>query len=173
MAIRWPCERPVIKGRTRAPKQSITTTPPGPWQRTFTPREPGSGSQTKNRDGFPLRSRILSGTLTRKSRLPLSTTGARFVHASLFITGLTSDSDYPTQKPSFQEIIVDTTVRAIKEGQDDLPPLRNPPLLETADDLATLSHLNEPSGALFHPDNTHFLQFLPSSSHHTEPLCTA
>jgi myosin-5 len=28
-----------------------------------------------------------------------------------------------------------------------LPPLRNPPLLETADDLATLSHLNEPSGA--------------------------
>jgi myosin heavy subunit len=51
-------------------------------------------------------------------------------------------------EPSFQEIIVDTTVRAIKEGQDDLPPLRNPPLLETADDLATLSHLNEPSGAL-------------------------
>ncbi|KAJ6570149.1 P-loop containing nucleoside triphosphate hydrolase protein [Mycena vulgaris] len=26
-----------------------------------------------------------------------------------------------------------------------LPPLRNPPLLESADDLATLSHLNEPS----------------------------
>jgi myosin V len=51
-------------------------------------------------------------------------------------------------EPSFQENIVDTTVRAIKEGQDDLPPLRNPPLLETADDLATLSHLNEPSGAL-------------------------
>ncbi|KAI0272140.1 myosin 5 [Russula aff. rugulosa BPL654] len=44
-----------------------------------------------------------------------------------------------------KEIIVDTTARAIKEGQDDLPPLRNPPLLETADDLATLSHLNEPS----------------------------
>ncbi|SRR6266849_7986974 len=51
-------------------------------------------------------------------------------------------------EPSFQEITVETTVRAIKEGQDDLPPLRNPPLLETADDLATLSHLNEPSGAL-------------------------
>ena len=47
-----------------------------------------------------------------------------------------------------QEIIVDTTVKAIRDGQDDLPPLRNPPLLETADDLATLSHLNEPSGAL-------------------------
>lgn len=39
-----------------------------------------------------------------------------------------------------KEIIVDT-------GSDnaELPPLRNPPLLETADDLATLSHLNEPS----------------------------
>ncbi|PVF95603.1 hypothetical protein CPB86DRAFT_875543 [Serendipita vermifera] len=39
-----------------------------------------------------------------------------------------------------KEIVVDT-------GSDnaELPPLRNPPLLETADDLATLSHLNEPS----------------------------
>jgi myosin-5 len=62
-----------------------------------------------------------------------------------FITGATLTTPL---EPSFQEIIVDTTVRAIKEGQDDLPPLRNPPLLETADDLATLSHLNEPSGAL-------------------------
>ncbi|KAI0253895.1 myosin 5 [Lactifluus subvellereus] len=44
-----------------------------------------------------------------------------------------------------KEITIDTTAKAIKEGQDDLPPLRNPPLLETADDLATLSHLNEPS----------------------------
>ncbi|KAI0303456.1 P-loop containing nucleoside triphosphate hydrolase protein [Multifurca ochricompacta] len=44
-----------------------------------------------------------------------------------------------------KEIIIDTTARAIRDGQDDLPPLRNPPLLETADDLATLSHLNEPS----------------------------
>lgn len=37
-------------------------------------------------------------------------------------------------------------MQAIKAGDDSLPPLRNPPLLETADDLATLSHLNEPSG---------------------------
>ncbi|RDX45496.1 hypothetical protein OH76DRAFT_1408073 [Lentinus brumalis] len=44
-----------------------------------------------------------------------------------------------------KEIKVDTTVKAIKDGKGDLPPLRNPPLLETADDLATLSHLNEPS----------------------------
>ncbi|KAI0290485.1 myosin 5 [Russula brevipes] len=44
-----------------------------------------------------------------------------------------------------KEITINTTVKAIRDGQDDLPPLRNPPLLETADDLATLSHLNEPS----------------------------
>lgn len=46
----------------------------------------------------------------------------------------------------FQEITVDTTGKDIKDSADTLPPLRNPPLLETADDLATLSHLNEPSG---------------------------
>ncbi|KAJ3473009.1 hypothetical protein NLI96_g13168 [Meripilus lineatus] len=45
-----------------------------------------------------------------------------------------------------KEITIKTTVKAIKDGKDELPPLRNPPLLETADDLATLSHLNEPSG---------------------------
>lgn len=31
-------------------------------------------------------------------------------------------------------------------GQDALPPLRNPPSLETVEDLANLSILNEPSG---------------------------
>jgi hypothetical protein len=52
-------------------------------------------------------------------------------------------------QPSFigiQEIAINTTGKEIKEGKEGLPPLRNPPLLETADDLATLSHLNEPSG---------------------------
>ncbi|KAF9813001.1 hypothetical protein IEO21_05834 [Rhodonia placenta] len=44
-----------------------------------------------------------------------------------------------------KEITIDTTVQDIRNGKDGLPPLRNPPLLETADDLATLSHLNEPS----------------------------
>nr|GAT61283.1 myosin 5 [Mycena chlorophos] len=44
-----------------------------------------------------------------------------------------------------KEIVVNTTVQEIRDGKPDLPPLRNPPLLETADDLATLSHLNEPS----------------------------
>jgi myosin-5 len=33
-------------------------------------------------------------------------------------------------------------------GQDALPPLRNPPLLESSEDLASLSNLNEPSGEL-------------------------
>jgi myosin-5 len=31
-------------------------------------------------------------------------------------------------------------------GQDQLPPLRNPPVLESSEDLSSLSNLNEPSG---------------------------
>lgn len=34
--------------------------------------------------------------------------------------------------------------------QNTLPPLRNPPLLETSEDLASLSNLNEPSGTFQH-----------------------
>lgn len=48
---------------------------------------------------------------------------------------------------SSQELSIETSAKQMKDGKSDLPPLRNPPLLETADDLATLSHLNEPSGA--------------------------
>ncbi|KAJ8078508.1 Myosin type-2 heavy chain 1 [Marasmius tenuissimus] len=44
-----------------------------------------------------------------------------------------------------KETTINTSVKEIKDGKEGLPPLRNPPLLETADDLATLSHLNEPS----------------------------
>lgn len=44
-----------------------------------------------------------------------------------------------------KELTINTTGKDIKSGKEGLPPLRNPPLLETADDLATLSHLNEPS----------------------------
>jgi myosin-5 len=33
-------------------------------------------------------------------------------------------------------------------GEEALPPLRNPPLLEATDDLTNLSYLNEPAGAL-------------------------
>lgn len=35
---------------------------------------------------------------------------------------------------------------AAKGGEDELPPLRNPPLLEATDDLTNLSYLNEPAG---------------------------
>ncbi|KAH8829695.1 myosin 5 [Flagelloscypha sp. PMI_526] len=44
-----------------------------------------------------------------------------------------------------KEVNINTNVQEIRDGKEGLPPLRNPPLLETADDLATLSHLNEPS----------------------------
>lgn len=42
---------------------------------------------------------------------------------------------------------VKTTLKKIETTPDDaLPPLRNPPLLETTDDLTSLSYLNEPAG---------------------------
>ncbi|KAH7318021.1 myosin 5 [Rhizoctonia solani] len=44
-----------------------------------------------------------------------------------------------------KEHAIDTNEEDIKDAKDYLPPLRNPPLLEAVDDLATLSHLNEPS----------------------------
>ncbi|KAG9124476.1 Myosin type-2 heavy chain 1, partial [Ceratobasidium sp. 392] len=44
-----------------------------------------------------------------------------------------------------KEHTIDTNDQDIKDQKDGLPPLRNPPLLEAVDDLATLSHLNEPS----------------------------
>ncbi|KAF9496078.1 hypothetical protein BDN71DRAFT_1446807 [Pleurotus eryngii] len=44
-----------------------------------------------------------------------------------------------------KEITVNTSVKDIRDGKEGLPPLRNPPLLETAEDLTDLSHLNEPS----------------------------
>ncbi|GJE97937.1 Myosin heavy chain [Phanerochaete sordida] len=65
------------------------------------------------------------------------------------VTAVTKNAD-DTIKLVFKdergkEVVVNTTVKEIKDGREGLPPLRNPPLLETADDLATLSHLNEPS----------------------------
>ncbi|CAE6470732.1 unnamed protein product [Rhizoctonia solani] len=44
-----------------------------------------------------------------------------------------------------KEHAIDTNEQDIKDAKEYLPPLRNPPLLEAVDDLATLSHLNEPS----------------------------
>lgn len=47
-----------------------------------------------------------------------------------------------------QDRLVKTTAKAIEESRGvDLPPLRNPPLLEATEDLTNLSYLNEPAGA--------------------------
>lgn len=75
---------------------------------------------------------------------------------------------------SAQEITINTSSKEIKESKEGLPPLRNPPLLETADDLATLSHLNEPSGLLsfciaFLPFNIRFC----SLTHYSKSLWPA
>jgi hypothetical protein len=48
---------------------------------------------------------------------------------------------------------VTTTLEKIEQqkgnsGEEALPPLRNPPLLESTDDLTNLSYLNEPAGML-------------------------
>ncbi|WVR04411.1 hypothetical protein IAU60_001413 [Kwoniella sp. DSM 27419] len=53
--------------------------------------------------------------------------------------------------------IVPTTPQ--QGGQDQLPPLRNPPLLESAEDLASLSNLNEPS--VLHAIATRYSRHLP------------
>lgn len=44
--------------------------------------------------------------------------------------------------------VVKTTLEKLRGKQRDeqLPPLRNPPLLEATDDLTNLSYLNEPAG---------------------------
>ena len=75
----------------------------------------------------------------------LSTNAARsvFISTLFYVKECAAVTDI-----SIKETSLDTTVNDIKNSQDGLPPLRNPPLLETVDDLATLSHLNEPSGML-------------------------
>jgi myosin-5 len=47
---------------------------------------------------------------------------------------------------SLEDVGRDVQPVAPPPGQDSLPPLRNPPLLESLEDLASLSNLNEPSG---------------------------
>lgn len=44
--------------------------------------------------------------------------------------------------------IVKTNLKKLegKGSEEELPPLRNPPLLEATDDLTNLSYLNEPAG---------------------------
>lgn len=55
--------------------------------------------------------------------------------------------------------VVTTTLDQIEQqkttsGEDALPPLRNPPLLEATDDLTNLSYLNEPAGMLQERDRS-------------------
>lgn len=49
-----------------------------------------------------------------------------------------------------QEHVFESTLAALeKNNAANLPPLRNPPKMESEDDLTNLSHLNEPSGRVF------------------------
>ena len=119
------------------------------WRKTFTAKGPRSGSPTKNSPGYPVKSRRSLETQTIPSSLSSSMTAARYPPLHCFrywrpqCLNLT---DLIFSLTSLQEVTINTSVKEIKDGREDLPPLRNPPLLETADDLATLSHLNEPSG---------------------------
>lgn len=54
-----------------------------------------------------------------------------------------------------KERVVTTTIDAVKQTRgSDLPPLRNPPLLEATEDLTNLSYLNEP--AVLHTIRTRY-----------------
>ncbi|CAG8501402.1 1540_t:CDS:10 [Acaulospora colombiana] len=45
-----------------------------------------------------------------------------------------------------KDVVITTTLEKLKQSNyAELPPLRNPPALEAADDLTSLSHLNEPA----------------------------
>lgn len=75
----------------------------------------------------------ISATLTRP--VAVSATGEVTLEFAIDDTG--------TQR------VVKTTVNklnATKNVDEELPPLRNPPLLEATDDLTNLSYLNEPAG---------------------------
>lgn len=57
------------------------------------------------------------------------------------------DRVLPSPSSIIQERVVTTTIDAVKKTRgSDLPPLRNPPLLEATEDLTNLSYLNEPAG---------------------------
>lgn len=61
---------------------------------------------------------------------------------------------------------------SLGSSQDVLPPLRNPPLLESSEDLASLSNLNEPSGecSIGPP---HKSQLTSSSPRDCDTICDA
>lgn len=96
------------------------------------------GSLTRNLGGYRQSAQRYPGEQMISSSSSLWTTEERYCLPQS--CGITTFQSPP------QDIIIETTGKDIKDAKDGLPPLRNPPLLETADDLATLSHLNEPSG---------------------------
>nr|CAG8496499.1 7221_t:CDS:10 [Entrophospora candida] len=56
-----------------------------------------------------------------------------------------------------KELIVTTTLQKLEKSNNaELPPLRNPPMLEDVDDLTSLSYLNEP--AVLHTIKIRYLQ---------------
>ncbi|CAG8571930.1 12_t:CDS:10 [Funneliformis caledonium] len=56
-----------------------------------------------------------------------------------------------------KEIVITTTLTKLSQTNNaELPPLRNPPMLESSDDLTNLSYLNEP--AVLHTIRTRYLQ---------------
>ncbi|CAJ0757419.1 21238_t:CDS:10, partial [Entrophospora sp. SA101] len=58
---------------------------------------------------------------------------------------------------SDDELIVTTTLQKLEKSNNaELPPLRNPPMLEDVDDLTSLSYLNEP--AVLHTIKIRYLQ---------------
>lgn len=60
-------------------------------------------------------------------------------------------------KADGKDIVVATTLTKLAQtNNSELPPLRNPPMLESADDLTNLSYLNEP--AVLHTIRTRYLQ---------------
>jgi len=111
------------------------------WPKTYTAKEPASGLKTRTTPGYQQRSSPSQRAAMTVSSSSLLTSEARSASSVLSPPCLLSLA-------FLQEITINTTAQEIKEAKEGLPPLRNPPLLETADDLATLSHLNEPSGTV-------------------------
>ena len=59
-----------------------------------------------------------------------------------------------------QESTLEATTETLTTANELLPPLKNPPLLESQEDLANLSNLNEPSGKA--QISSHLVSFIES-----------
>lgn len=97
----------------------------------------------------------IPGTVTAIT-LPSDKEPSSEVSISVSVDGASADHPSPTKdfkctlaalqaasEPNANGLSATSPLNA---SQDVLPPLRNPPLLESSEDLASLSNLNEPSG---------------------------